>query len=239
MDIDQTERQHAGAGIGFHAHRPPHTGTQLDPQPRWLERLVGGTRQDVLELLLRSDRTVQEIADEIGVTGNAIRGHLAALERDGMVVQRAVRRGTGGKPASVYALSPDAEELFPKAYVFVLEGLLAVLDETDGAERVQKVLAEVGARAATPAGGSAEKRVRAAAEVLRSLGGSVEVLREGDHWKIEGFSCPLSAVTAGDARVCGLAESLVERTTGGVVVEVCEREPRPRCAFEISFPSDF
>ncbi len=210
----------------------------MDPQTRWLERLVGGTRQAVLELLLRSDRTVQEIADEIGVSGNAIRGHLAALERDGMVIQRAVRRDTGGKPASVYALSPDADELFPKAYAFVLEGLLAVLEDRDGAERVQQVLAEVGARAANPTVGSPEDRVEAAAEVLRALGGTVEVRREGDHWKIEGFSCPLSAVTADDARVCGLAESLVERTTGGSVREVCARTPRPRCAFEISFPAD-
>lgn len=205
-------------------------------QPRWLDRLVGGTRQDVLELLLRSDRTVQEIADEIGVSANAIRGHLASLERDGLVVRRDARRDTGGKPATVYALSRDADELFPKAYAFVLEGVLSVLDEREGSERVKETLAEVGARAAVPTEGSQVERVRAAADVLRSLGGTVEVRRENGHWKIRGFSCPLSSVTSRDARVCGLAEALVERTTGGSVVEVCQRGRRSRCAFEISFP---
>lgn len=205
-------------------------------QPHWLDRLVGGTRQDVLELLLRADRTVQEIADEIGISANAIRGHLAAMERDGLIIQRDTRRDTGGKPAVVYALSPDADELFPKAYAFVLEGVLSVLEEREGSARVRETLAEVGARVAVPAGGPQEDRVRAAADLLRSLGGTVEVRREDGRWKIQGFSCPLSAVTSRDARVCGLAKSLVQHTTGGSVVEVCQRGRRSRCAFEISFP---
>lgn len=211
----------------------------MPAQPQnWLDRLISGTRQKVLELLLRSDHTVQEIADEIGVSANAIRGHLSVLERDGLVVQRDLRRHTGGKPAAVYALSRDADELFPKAYAFVLEGLLSVLDEQEGPDRVQETLAEVGARAAVPSEGSPEERVRAAADALRSLGGTVEIHRENGHWKIQGFACPLSSVTARDARVCGLAESLVQRTTAGDVTEVCQRGRRSRCAFEVSFPAD-
>lgn len=205
-------------------------------QPHWLHRLIGGTRQNVLELLVRSDRTVQELADEIGVSANAIRGHLAALERDGLAVQREVRRETGGKPATVYALSREADELFPKAYAVVLQGVLSVLEEREGPEAVQQTLAAVGARAAVPTGGSQEERVRAAAGVLESLGGTVEVLREEGRWKIRGFSCPLSAVTSEDDRICGLAETLVRETTGGSVTEVCQRGQRPRCAFEVAFP---
>lgn len=208
----------------------------MSAQPPLLDRLIGGTRQEVIELLLRADRTVQEIADDVGVSTNAIRGHLAALERDGLVVQRDMRRDTGGKPAAVYSLSREADELFPKAYAFVLEGLLAVLDERAGEGAVRDVLLEVGTRAANPADGSERERVDAAADALRSLGATVEITREDGHWRIQGFSCPLSAVTSRDARVCGLAQALVETTTGGVVSEVCERGRRSRCAFTISFP---
>lgn len=207
-------------------------------QPPILDRLIGGTRQEVLELLLRSDRTVQEIADVVGVSANAIRGHLAALERDGLVVQRATRRDTGGKPAAVYALSREADELFPKAYAFVLQGLLGVLEERAGEREVRSALVEVGTRAAMPAAGSKRERVEAAAEALRGLGGTVEIHRENGHWRIQGFSCPLSAVTSRDARVCGLAQALVEATTGGRVTEVCDRGRRARCAFTISFPDE-
>lgn len=212
--------------------------TVLMPSPRWLDRLLGGTRQTVLELLLRSDRTVQEIADEVGVSANAIRGHLASLERDGLVVKRDLRRETGGKPAVVYALSRDADELFPKAYVFVLHGLLDVLDEREGFERVREMLAEVGERAAVPSTGSEAERVAAAADALRSLGGTVEVHRIEKGWKIQGFSCPLSSVATHDARVCGLARALVERTTDATVAECCDRSGRARCAFEVHFTDE-
>ncbi len=204
-------------------------------QRRWIDRLLGGTRRDVIELLLRHDRTVQELADAVGVSANAIRGHLAALERDGLVTQRDTRRETGGKPATIYALSRGADELFPKAYAVLLEGLLSVLDETDGPERVRETLIEVGARAAVPTDGSASERIEAAAELLRSLGATVEVTRHDAVWRIQGFSCPFSALTANDSRVCELAESLVSQTTGGSVHEVCDRGPRSRCAFEVAF----
>ena len=210
----------------------------MDPQPRWIERLVGGTRRRVLELLLRADRTVQEVADEVGVSANAIRGHLAALERDGLVVQRGVRRNTGGKPATVFALSRDAEELFPKAYALVLQELLGLLDERIGSDSVGGALSEVGARAAEPATGTPGERVKAAADALRSLGGTVEVRRRNGSWRIQGYACPLSAVTRHDERLCGLARALVLRTTGGSVSEVCEREGRPRCAFDVTFPAE-
>ncbi len=207
-------------------------------QLRWLERLIGGTRQHVVEFLLKSDSTVQEIADKIGVSTNAIRGHLSALERDGLVEQLGVKRDTGGKPAAVYALSNDAHELFPRAYSFVLDELLSRLDAEDGSDRVEALLTGIGNGAATPAEGPPSKRVEAAADLLRSLGATVEVLRDGDHWKIQGFSCPLSALTATDPRMCGLATALVQKASGGSVVEVCDRGPRPRCAFEIAFQDD-
>jgi predicted ArsR family transcriptional regulator len=204
--------------------------------PHWLERLTGSTRLRVLELLLREDQTVQEVAQEIGVTPNAVRGHIAALERDGLVVQSGARRDTGGKPAAIYAVSTAADELFPKAYAFVLERLVGMLEERVGDDVVREVLLEVGRQAAPPATGSAEERVQAAAEVLRSLGGTVEVQRTREGFKIQGFACPLSAVSKNDRRFCGLAEALVRTTTGGKVREVCERHGRPRCAFEIDFP---
>lgn len=205
--------------------------------PRWLERLAGATKLQVIELLLRSEHTVQEIATEVGVSTNAIRGHIASLQRDGLVVAAGSRRNTGGKPATVYTVSDDADELFPKAYAFVLVQLLGVLGEREGPKGLEGVLRNVGKRVATPGKGTPEERVEAAAELLRSVGGNVEIRRTEDGFRLVGFSCPLGAVVRKDARICGLVETLVRTTTGGRVREVCEHDGRPRCAFEISFPT--
>src|SRR3954452_11157273 len=88
----------------------------------------GPTRGQVLALLRRGPTTVEELARAIGVTDNAVRLHLSALERDGMALAVGVRReGTVGKPATLYAVSPTAEAAFSKAYEPVLTTLLVTL----------------------------------------------------------------------------------------------------------------
>ena len=78
------------------------------------QRFLASTRGQIITLLRRSSRTVDELAQALNLTDNAVRAHLATLERDGVVQQSGVRRGSG-KPASVYDLAPEAEQLFPKA----------------------------------------------------------------------------------------------------------------------------
>ena len=93
----------------------------------WVERLTGETRAQLLRLLRRSRQTITALADAVGLTDNAVRTHVAALERDGLVEPVGTQRDTGGKPARVYALTGEGEELFPKAYALVLgESLLGV-----------------------------------------------------------------------------------------------------------------
>src|SRR5215468_2499006 len=80
----------------------------------WHRRFVESTRGRLVALLRRDVRTVDELAQQLGLTDNAVRAHLAALERDGWVVSRGVRHsGSSGKPATIYELTPDAEVLFP------------------------------------------------------------------------------------------------------------------------------
>ena len=82
------------------------------------------TRGRVVTLLRRSGHTVEELARELGLTNNGVRAHLATLERDGIVRRSGVvrRESGGGKPAYLYELTPEAEDLFPKAYEPALRG---------------------------------------------------------------------------------------------------------------------
>jgi predicted ArsR family transcriptional regulator len=82
----------------------------------WLLRLTGDTRMEMLRLLRRSRQTITSLADALRLTDNAVRSHVAALERDGIVEHVGTQRDTGGKPARVYDLTGAGEELFPKAY---------------------------------------------------------------------------------------------------------------------------
>src|SRR5947207_9703432 len=85
----------------------------------WNKRLLASTRGKILVLLRAENRTVNELAAALNLTDNAVRAHLVKLERDGLVQQRGMRRGTR-KPHVTYALSAEAESIFPKAYGLLL-----------------------------------------------------------------------------------------------------------------------
>jgi len=201
----------------------------------WLERLTGETRAKLLHLLRRSRQTITALADAMHLTDNAVRTHIAVLERDGIVEQVGTQRDTGGKPARLYGLTGEGEELFPKAYALVLGELVEEIARVDGWERATALLRAVGRRAASGAAAPADRegRVAVAAAALRSLGGDVEVQRTKDGYTLQGYGCPLSAVTAKHPQVCALARALVEEITGEPVTECCERNGRPRCRFRI------
>lgn len=196
-------------------------------------RLIGETQTKMLHLLRRSRQTINDLSDSLGLTDNAVRTHVAALSRDGIIEPVGTQRDTGGKPARLYALTEAGEELFPKAYAMVLAGLVEEIARRDGRERADELLRAVGARAGSgvPSPPDLSGRVEAAAAALRSIGGDVEVQRTDAGWRLQGFGCPLSSVTASQPQVCALAQSLVETITGRPVTECCDRSGRPRCGF--------
>jgi predicted ArsR family transcriptional regulator len=211
----------------------------------WLQRLMGETQATLLALLRRSRQTVTGLAGALRVTDNAVRTHIAELRRDGFVADVGAQRDTGGKPARLFELTKEGEELFPKAYAAVLGELVAEIERAQGRDRAVALLEAVGRRLAAarvaPDGGRKdvplEERVSRAAGALRALGGDVEVDRTGAGWRLQGHGCPLSAVTAGQPAVCALAQALIATITKRRVRECCHRSgERPRCAFDVAAP---
>ena len=202
----------------------------------WLQRLTGETQAKLLALVRRSHQTITGLSKALRLTDNAVRTHIAALRRDGIIEDVGTQRETGGKPARMYGLTPEGEELFPKAYALVLGGLVEEIARKDGRDRAIELLRAVGERVASgvarPA--DAKGRVAAAAEVLRGLGADLDVQRtEGGGWRLQGYGCPFSGVTSSHPEVCTLAQALIEQITGRPVTECCDRTEHPRCAFTI------
>jgi predicted ArsR family transcriptional regulator len=196
----------------------------------------------MVTLLRRTGRTVEEFARALGLTDNGVRAHLATLERDGLVQQQGtVSRGGGGKPAYVYELTPEAEALFPKAYSPVLRRLLDVMAERLGSEETEALLRAVGRRIADERivpESDLRGRLEAAVGVLNELGGLAELEECDGAFVIQGYSCPLSAVSSDHSEVCRMAETLVTNLAGVPIYEHCDRGERPRCCFEVTTPDD-
>ena len=164
-----------------------------------------------------------------------MRAHLLSLERDGLIKQSGIQRGTR-KPHFAYQLTEEAEQLFPKAYDALLNQLIAVLKGRLTPSALEEVLREVGrslAQAATRKNDDLESRIAGALDALESIGGAARVERENEKLVICSESCPLATAVAEHPEVCRLAETLLSEVIRLEVREQCDRNGPPRCRFEV------
>jgi predicted ArsR family transcriptional regulator len=215
-----------------------YTGARLEedmPGLQWNQRFFASTRGRIVMLLRRNSRTVEELAQILNLTDNAVRAHLATLERDGFIRQSGVRRGSG-KPAYIYELSPDAEQLFPKAYGSILRQLLEVLREEMTTNEVEALMRRTGLRLAEQQhipSGDLKSRLQMAVNVLNELGGLAELEQRNGAFYIQGYSCLLAVVVPGHPEACRLTGSLLTELVGQPVNECCDVNEPARCCFSM------
>jgi predicted ArsR family transcriptional regulator len=192
----------------------------------------------LLALLREGTWTVDDLAERLGLTDNAVRFHLAGLEREGGVAKAGVQKGQGaGKPAVLYSLTRAADEAFSRAYAPVLSACVEELRATMSESELALFLARVGKRLAgeTPdTTDSLRKRVTGASDLLNSLGGITAVEGSNDTYRIIGRACPLAAAVEADHCVCSVVTALVANVADAEVRQCCDRSGRPKCCFEIT-----
>jgi len=201
------------------------------------KRFFDSTRGQIVTLLRGTTKTVNDLAEELDLTDNAVRAHLLSLERDGLIKQTGFQRGTR-KPHFAYELTAEADKLFPKAYDALLNQLITVLKGRLPPETLEQVLRDVGrSLAGVQAGGQTngdlESRVARGLMALEAIGGAGRIEREKEKFFIRSESCPLAAAVAEHPEVCRLAETLLSEIIGEEVQERCDREDSPRCRFEV------
>jgi predicted ArsR family transcriptional regulator len=205
---------------------------------KFRQNFLDSSRGRVVMLLRQGVDTVEELSKELGLTDNAVRSHLATLERDGLVERRGMRPGLR-KPHFAYALTQDAEMLFPKAYSTLLNQFISVLKQRLAPEELLDVLRDVAmslsSRAELTNDESFEMRAQLGVLKLEQLGGAPRIARENDRVMIKSMnSCPFSESAAVHPEICHLAEMLLSEITGLEVKEHCERGAQPQCSFEVS-----
>jgi DeoR family transcriptional regulator, suf operon transcriptional repressor len=173
------------------------------PTPR------GKRRNDVLSTLKRADGlTVDQLARELGITTMAIRKHLSALEREGLVTADAQRRSVG-RPARVYRLTDQSEDLFPKQYDSIAVEFLSDLVSMDGPEKVDLLFN----RRAERTYAFLEARVSRATtfeERVEALAGGMDELGYLTHWEKTGpdtytvsqFNCAIQRIAMTFPQAC-------------------------------------
>jgi predicted ArsR family transcriptional regulator len=180
---------------------------------------------------------VNELAAALDLTDNAVRAHLLSLERDGLARQSGMRPGFR-KPHVTYALTPEAEQIFPKSYGVLLDLILAVISRYVSPRELRTVMRKVGRKVADNhlpevKGKSRKQRIETALRILKDLGGSASFEQsDGKHF-ICGNGCPIAAATSRHPEACLIAESLLSEIIGAPVKEHCIHGSDPSCRFEV------
>jgi predicted ArsR family transcriptional regulator len=197
------------------------------------------TRDRIIELLLKGQRTVEELAGTLGMTRNAVRSQIALLQRAGIVEVTGEVKGSR-RPAAVFGVPAGAEIGSSQAPQAFLSQLIRVLSDRIPARQLDSIMKRVGQglAATVPApDGSARERVAGAMHVLRSLGSHADLAEVDGKFVITGHGCPISKAVAANARSCVAMESFLAKLTKLPVTEHCNHGEHPSCRFEIDLPA--
>jgi predicted ArsR family transcriptional regulator len=189
----------------------------------------------VLRELRHRPATIRELTERLLLSSNAVRSHLAALERDGLVALEQAQRKGVGKPAYLYRLTADAHSLTPKAYDAMLDVVLNATRDASGAKGYAVILKSAAERLAgshEPVG-TLKKRLNDTKMFLAKVGADVQVERRGDKLRLTGTDCPLASIVAAHPELCRVLADVIARRLGVPVNDCCDRSTAmPRCCFE-------
>ncbi len=197
---------------------------------------LGGFRGVRAELLVALKKgqplTAHELGDRFGLTANALRRHLKALEDEGLVRFDREVRGVGA-PVFSFSLTVAGEALFPRRYMAVLANALDALHEASGREAVTAVLEAEWQELAEEAGPVLDslplgERVALLAELLTSRGYMAEAVEEtppGDMnvTTLRIHNCALGEIASRFPVACAVEARFLERLLGVPLVRGAHR----------------
>lgn len=155
----------------------------------------GESQQQVLTTLLlhKSGMSVDELADQVGISRNAINQHLMALEQQGYVRKMAARK-TAGRPCRIYALTEDGISLFPKQYSWFSRLLIRTLREQMGQDQLSDYLYRLGVQMSADniprlVGKNRPERVQEIVKIMNEKGFLARAIAPQDQEKIPRIEC--------------------------------------------------
>jgi predicted ArsR family transcriptional regulator len=206
------------------------------------KQLLDSSRGRIVAILQRGPLTADEMASQLGLTAAAVRAHLTAMQRDGMVRRAGQRPGTT-RPSQVFELTPEVEQLLSGAYIPLLIELVRRSASRLETKQFRELMRSTGRGLAATLPGAAVSdapfaaRVAAVSALLNDqFGSTMKVKKTNGHYTLQGYGCPLAALTGNHPSVCLAIESLIGVLLDAEVRECCDRDRRPQCCFHVHPP---
>lgn len=174
------------------------------------------TREKILQTLLKQPhRTINELAEAVGINPISVRHHLTNLQMEGLVAAEEERHGVG-RPRLVYTLTEDGMEKFPTRYLRLTTRLLTQMKETMPAPVVTKLFSQIAEGLAEEYTDqmqdlSMEERLDFVKEMLSQEGFTVEWEKKDGQYQIHEISCPYYQIGITHPEVCTVDQALISK----------------------------
>jgi predicted ArsR family transcriptional regulator len=108
--------------------------------------LASPSRLEILKLLYRKPRSVEEIAENLGLQTITIRHHLQALVEAGIIEYHEERTGAAGRPRAYYSIvkAPPMVTFPKRQYQFLSEILINGMIDKMGVNKTKEFLRDIG-----------------------------------------------------------------------------------------------
>jgi DeoR family suf operon transcriptional repressor len=205
--------------------------------------LPEGRRAVLYALRRRGEATAEEVAEQHDITVSGARQHLSALANDGLVVavERSPEPGRRGRRTLVYSVTPEADDLFPKAYGELTNELLGYVADSDPAlleslfERRRQARID-GARARLSAKRGLRAKVAELTRILDEDGylATYESVGSGGYRIVE-HNCAIWAVAQRYGQACTSELEFIRAALDGATVERVQHmvAGARHCAYEV------
>jgi predicted ArsR family transcriptional regulator len=189
---------------------------------------VQSKRQQIIEILKdRGNATVEELSQELNITSVTVRHHLDVLRSEGLVAEPTVRhRASSGRPQHIYALTPKADELFPKNYNGLAAQLLAEVKTRFDAREVNVIFEGLTGRLLAEASGpvdgeTVEQRLDRVIEFLNQKGYVARWERKSEGFVVHTRNCPYEGLAGNHPELCKMDMTLIGSLVGRLPERVC------------------
>jgi DeoR family transcriptional regulator, suf operon transcriptional repressor len=178
--------------------------------------MSNNTRNRVLRtLLLNQSRTVNELAESVGINPISVRHHVNKLEAEGLIQSVEERHGVG-RPRLIYSLTPKGMEQFPQRYLQLTLRLLEQLKTSLPDKVLGDIFKEVAGEMALDLTQHVEldnldlkDRLELLLQALSAEGFMVSLEEEnGDYYIVEA-SCPYHHVGEDYPEICVVDQELI------------------------------
>ncbi len=137
---------------------------------------IGTRREQILKLLLKSrlGLGIDEIAEQLDISRNAVQQHLSSLEQE-QLVKKDIFKSTGGRPSRNYVLTEHGINYFPKQYSWFGNLVLSELKSEMSEDAFRQFMWRLGVKLAKTLltqfdGKQPDEKVAALVDTMQSLG---------------------------------------------------------------------